>query len=352
MKSILIVGDFSSAGSFLTLGFEKLNIRVVHIAYQNGWRENPIQNNLTSKHKGIIGKIHNYIKPFTLKDLVGHDAVIFLDYFPFPRTFGINSYFTKFIQDNNSSAYFWVMGCDSKIRDWGKSKNFDLCNSCLIYDQKSLVCTCEKDKAAEESFLEGIDAIIPACFEYHEAHKGNDKISNIIQLPIYIPDFPNKTYSMTDDKVNIFHGLNRYGFKGTHLVERVFQELNNKYLDKVNFSINGKLSFQNYTRLLDSQDVIVDQIFNQSMGINSLLTLSKGKILICGDPTPCCNLLGVPLPPMVTIEPSIAGLKRGIEYVIENYESLIPLREQGVEYVKKFHAPEVVASKFVKFFGW
>lgn len=350
MKSILIVGDFSSAGRFLAYGFETLGIKTTHIAYQNGWRENPIQNNLTSKYKGIVGKIHNYIKPFTLGQLKGHDAVIFLDYYPFPRTFGINSRFTKLIQENNKSSYFWVMGCDSKMREWGKVANFDLCNSCLIYDQKSLVCICEKDKESEKTFLEGIDAIIPACFEYYEAHKGNAKTGNIIQLPVSLPE--NRPTSVAHDRINIFHGLNRYGFKGTHIVERVFNDLNGEYSEKVNFLINGKLTFNNYIKLLDLQDVVVDQIFNQSMGINALLTLAKGKILVTGDPSPACNMLNIPLPPMITIEPSIVGLKRGIEYVIENYEKLKVLKDDGREYVRKFHAPEVIANKFIEVFGW
>ncbi|HEY0666711.1 MAG TPA: hypothetical protein VGD22_00960 [Sphingobacteriaceae bacterium] len=353
MRSILIVGDFSSAGSFLTYGFEKRGIKVTHIAYQNGWRENPIQNNLTSNYKGIIGKIHNYIKPFTLNHLKGHDAVIFLDYFPFPRTFGINSRFTKLIQESNKFSYLWVMGCDSRMREWGKVKNFDLCNSCLIYDQKSLVCICEKDRAAEETFLEGIDAIVPACFEYHEAHKGNPKTGNIIQLPVLLPlSQPISDTSVKKDKINIFHGLNRYGFKGTHIVQRVFGDLNEEYSKRVNFLINGKLTFNNYNKLLDLQDIVVDQIFNQSMGINALLTLAKGKILVSGDPSPACGALNIPLPPMVTIEPSIKGLKRGIEYVIDNYDKLKVLKDEGREYVRKFHAPEVIAGKFIEVFGW
>jgi hypothetical protein len=352
MKSILIVGDFSSAGSFLAHGFEALGFKTTHVAYQNGWRENPIQHNLTSKHKGIVGKIHNYVKPFTLRQLKGHDAVIFLDYHPFPRTFGINSRFIKLIQENNKSSYFWVMGCDSKMREWGKVANFDLCNSCLIYDQKSLVCICEKDKESERAFLEGIDAIIPACFEYYEAHKGNSKTSNIIQLPVSLPEYQSDYTNTTDGRINIFHGLNRYGFKGTHIVERVFNELNNEYSGKVNFLINGKLTFNDYNKLLDLQDVVVDQIFNQSMGINALLTLAKGKILVSGDPSPACNILNIPLPPMVTIEPSVLGLKKGIEYLIENYDKLSTVKDEGREYVRKFHAPEVIANKFIEVFGW
>jgi hypothetical protein len=352
MKSVLIVGDFSSAGSFLASGFESLGIKVTHIAYQNGWRENPIQINLTSEHKGIVGKIHNYIKPFTLSNLKGHDAVIFLDYFPFPRTFGINAKFTKLIQENNKVSYFWVMGCDSRMRRWGEINNFELCNSCLIYDQKSLTCICEKDKLEEDKFLEGIDTIIPACFEYSEAHKDNDKLGEIIQLPVFLPEYPNGFYKVSNQKINICHGLNGYGFKGTHIVNKVFNDLAEKYSDKIDFLIKGKLNFADYNKLLDLQDVVVDQMFNQSMGINALLTLAKGKILVSGNPSPACNALKIPLPPIVSVEPSILGLRRGIEYLIENYNSLNVLREEGREYVRKFHAPEVVASKFLQVFGW
>jgi glycosyltransferase involved in cell wall biosynthesis len=341
---ILLVGDFSSAGHFLQKGFRYLGVESTHVAYQNGWRENPIEVNLTSKHKGVIGKIDNYIKPFTLSNLKGFDHVIFLDYFPFPRTFGINSKITRKIQDQNKSSVLWVMGCDSKMYQWGLETGSSLCKSCLQFDQKREICICSSDSTLEDLFLEGISKIIPACFEYHQAHKNDLKISKMIQLPVpLLPAIKNKIGL----KLNFFHGLNRYGFKGTSIVESVFSDLNFKYENKANFLIKGKMTFNEYSSLLIKQDAVVDQLHNKSLGINSLLTLSNGKVLIAGDPLPSCNLINAPRPPMLYVDPSVDSLKERIEYALNDSSIFDSFYEEGRDYIVKYHSPEVVASKFL-----
>jgi hypothetical protein len=171
----------------------------------------------------------------------------------------------------------------------------------------------------------------------------------MVQLPIFNNE---QIRPYSSGAIRIFHGLNRYGFKGTHLVERVFNELGNKYKADVSFLIKGKLPFTQYTKLISQQDVIVDQLFSQCLGINGLLTLAQGKVLVAGDPRPTYDILNFPVPPMINTEPSIIGLKRSVEYLIENKHKFAEYQEEGLKYVKKYHAPEVVARKFIDVFGW
>ncbi len=341
---ILLIGDLSSAGYYLQMGLESLGIYTTHIGYQNGWRENPIQINLTSRYKGIIGKVHNYVKPFTLNNLKGYDLVIFLDYFTFPRTFGINSNMVRKIQENNKNSFLWVMGCDSTFREWGKIYNSELCEPCLKFDQKSKKCNCENNSQEEQRFLSGISKIIPCSYEYFEAHKSHSKISSIIQLPMIVKnveDLPR------NKKIKFFHGLNRYGFKGTDRVEAVFSKLKNQYSNVAEFKIDGKMSFENYNALLLNQDVIVDQLYNKSLGINSLLTLAQGKILIAGDPKFVCEKLNIPLPPMITTGHDLESLTNSITGCINNYNQYKNYAEEGRKYIAQYHSPEIVASKFL-----
>jgi hypothetical protein len=348
---VLIVGDFSSAGDFLRQGFEQVGVEVTHVAYQNGWRKNPLQINLTSKYSGLIGRIHNYVKPFELRKLKGFDAVIFLDYFPFPRTFGINTFMTKMLQDNNKKSYLWVTGCDSRMREWGKVNNRLLCDPCLKYDLKSSSCFCEKNKSDENNFLEGIEKIIPACFEYYQAHSDNRKLTHMVQLPVVAEErfvsSPNREFP-----IKFFHGLNRYGFKGTFMVEEMFALKQEQYKEKAEFLIKGKMPFNEYTTLIQKQHVVVDQLFNRSMGINSLLSLAKGKILIAGDPAEACKLISAPLPPMVKLGNKLHNLESAIDFVVNEYQSIYnEYAEQGWNYVKEFHSPKLVANKFLKIFS-
>ena len=46
---ILLLGDFSSSMRFLKKGLEENGCKVDHFALQNGWRNNPVSNQLNSK---------------------------------------------------------------------------------------------------------------------------------------------------------------------------------------------------------------------------------------------------------------------------------------------------------------
>lgn len=350
--NLLIVGDFSSAGHFLAQGFRSVGIAVTHVAYQNGWRKNPIEINLTSHLTGVAGRIHNYIRPLTLNHLKNYDAVLFLDYFVFPRTFGINSIMTRRIQENNGPSFLWNIGCDSQMAKWGRINDFDLCNPCLIYDQQALVCKCESNERAENEFLAGITKIIPGAYEYFESHIANPKVTNPIQFAIPVNQDIDTVRAVEGNRIKVFHGLNRYGFKGTHIVEKVFSSLTEQYSNKADFLIKGHMPFKEYNELLIKQDVIVDQVFSKTLGINSLMSLASGKILVSSDPTLGCAAYQIPVPPMISCEPSIVGLERSMKNVLDNYGELGFDGDDAKSYVATYHSPKLVAQKFTDVFGW
>ncbi len=349
--NLLMIGDFSSAGHFLAQGLRSLGVSVTHVAYQNGWRKNPIEINLTSHFKGVAGKIHNYVRPLTLSNLKGYDVVLFLDYFVFPRTFGINSMMTRRIQENNGPSFLWNIGCDSKMAKWGRINDFDLCNPCLIYDQKALVCKCEMNEHAENEFLAGITKIIPGAYEYFESHIKNPKTTKPIQFAIPVNHEVDIERSDGSNKIKVFHGLNRYGFKGTHIVEKVFSSLRESYSNEADFLIKGHLPFKEYKELLSKQDVIIDQMFSKTLGINALLSLASGKILVSSDPSLGCAAYQIPIPPMIPCESSIVGLERSMKNVLDNYNELGFNGDDAKSYVETYHSPKLVAQKFINVFG-
>ena len=348
---LLVVGDLSSAGHFLCKGFRELGVSTTHIAYQNGWRENPIEVNLTSPYKGLLGRLHNYTKPIFLKDLVGYNAILFLDYFVFPRTFGINSFAIKRLQENNGPSFLWILGCDSKFAKWGRLHNFELCNPCLLYDQKKLSCNLLKNEKEEDQLIERMTKIIPASYEYYESHKLNPKTTPPIQIAVDIDNILIEKRKK-NGSLNIFHGLNRYGFKGTHIVESVFNVMRDQYSKKANFLISERMTYAKYTQVLGKQDIVVDQLFNKSLGVNSLLSLASGKVLVAGSAMRGCEAYNIPLPPMISCDPSISGLHSSLRCLIDNYNELEFNADDARAYVETHHSPSLVAKKFMRIFGW
>ncbi len=107
-----------------------------------------------------------------------------------------------------------------------------------------------------------------------------------------------------------------------------------------------------YIKLLLEQDVIVDQLFNKSLGVNSLLSLARGKILVAGDAMLGCNAYNIPLPPMISCDPSVSGLERSMRCLLDNYDDMVFNPDNARAYVETYHSPKLVAQKFVNVFGW
>ena len=73
------------------------------------------------------------------------------------------------------------------------------------------------------------NGLIPVMYEYDSCYKKSSKKLNLIPLPVNLKSIscdPNNI----KDKIVVFHGLSRYGFKGTRHVENAFKVLKEKYL--------------------------------------------------------------------------------------------------------------------------
>ena len=348
---ILMLGELAGIGVMLAKGFTSLGIDVDHFAHQHSWRKDTGFNSLTSKNRfRVVRGLYRYLNPLFLKTKLQnkYDVVLLVDFKPFQTTDAINQQVIKAIQDNNGPTFLILGGCDAEVRNWNISNHFSICNSCLLYDQKSLVCAQEKNAKYQDAILSGVTGIIPNAFEYHEPHKNNKKVTEPVQMPMECEPLKN---NFPKNSFKILHGLNRYGFKGTQIVENVFSSLNGGRYPGSKFKISGKQTLDNWIRLLDEHHVIVDQLYNKSLGMNSLYILGSGRILVAGDVAEACALFGTPKPPMISTEPSTEGLTRAIVSILESGESLKHYQEESIQYVKDYHAPKLVAQKFMKVFG-
>ena len=343
---ILIVGELASVGFYLAQGFLELGVEVTHIAHAHSIRkdEAQLQFNLTSQSNyKVVRVLHRYFNPLFLDELNGFNFVIYIDLLPFNSTEAINLRVLRKLKRNNGPIFFWSLGCDSKVREWQRKNNFTKCNLCLLYDQKSTVCKCDSKAKYEESFMKEITKIIPGAKEYYNAHRTSEKMTDAIQMPM--KSVENISVGIGNE-IQFLHGLNRYGFKGTPIIEYVFDRLSKEKANASFVITKMKLNLNDWKSLLSESDVIVDQLFNMSLGMNSLYSLAHGKLLVAGAVDN--KIFEIPDPPMVSSEGSIEGLTRSLVHVIDNYDQLKYLKEEAILYIERHHSPLAVAKKFIK----
>ena len=110
--------------------------------------------------------------------------------------------------------------------------------------------------------------------------------------------------------------------------------------------------FEQYSRMIEDCDVLLDQLYGYSPAMNALLAISKGKIVVGGAETECYDILGEnTLRPMVNVTPSEHDVYEKLEWLVKNKHLIATMQQQGIEFVAKHHNPAKVAQQYIEFWS-
>ncbi|WP_288364833.1 glycosyltransferase [uncultured Acinetobacter sp.] len=346
---ILLLGEYSGLHNNLKEGLLELGHDVTLASSLDGFKKFPSDILLDSYKKGIVGKIERNILPFlNLHKMIGYDVVQIINPIIFNPRFGINKFLLEFIINNNNIISLLGAGCDAifwqKTRHMLKYGPFD---DTLKFDFKSKTHPhYDSDYMFKWNInlANRVDHIIPIMYEYELGYKNFNNIRSCIPIPLNIKKI-NFYENIVTGPLKIFHGLNRYGFKGTRLIEQAFNDLSmNSNLD---LKILGKMSIDQYLQILQETNVVIDQAFSHSAGMNAIYALGMGKVVLGGAEPESLIALGLDSSPIINIEPSADSICKKIEYLLDN-KNIFP--QKGYEsrlFVEKNHDYIKVANKYV-----
>ena len=103
--------------------------------------------------------------------------------------------------------------------------------------------------------------------------------------------------------------------------------------------------------MIDSCDILLDQLYGYSPGMNALLALAKGKIVVGGAEEECYGILGEKeLRPMVNATPDEEDVYNKLErLVLSPREEIERMKRESLLFVKKHHDHRRVAEQYIKF---
>lgn len=174
---------------------------------------------------------------------------------------------------------------------------------------------------------------------------GND--FSKIQFPVDISRIP-FTPSKPRLSTNIVHTPTRRGFKGTATVLQAIKILKKRRHD-FNFSLVEGLSYIEYVKRMGETDIVIDQIYSQSPGMNGLEMMAAGKIVLTG-----ATALGKSYfefmddSPAFDAPPDAVLLANQLDRVLDQKNEFGILAERGRTYVEMNHSLKGVADKFLK----
>lgn len=350
---VLLVGEYSSLHKNLKEGLIELGHEVTIAADSCGWMNIKPDIDFTSSRRGIIGKFESYIiNPLkALPLLSGYDVVQFMSpLILHPKYLPLVKFFYKHIINNNNKSFLLAAGDDSyfarvandelSYSPWGDAEKYDGFNP--------LSWKSDKIFAWNEELAHTVDGVIPIMYEYAYGYRARNvtKLLNTIPIPINIKTIGYKE-NRIKDKILFFHGLNRYGFKGTYYIDKAFEIMQSRYSNDIDCLIEGKMALEKYLKLIATVNVSLDQTSSYSYGVNAVYSLAMGHVVMSGSEPESLREFNISDSPIINIRPSVDDIVARMEYVLDNRNSIAEWGYRSRLYAEALHDHVLVAQKYI-----
>jgi len=361
---ILLLGEYSNVHNTLAEGLRKFGHEVCVASDGDDWknynRDIDLKRKSTGKFysffyyiklKRIFHKLRNYdivqiINPIFL-ELSAKRIKTFYDYLRkynkkvFLGAFGMDYYWVKTCLDCNTFRYSdFNIGLKPRTEE---TYNKLLINEWLYGEKGTLNQYIAKD----------CDGIICGLYEYYQCYNQIylEKCT-FIPFPIKLEETAQKKVKKSTDKIIFFIGIQktRNEYKGTDIMFRALKRIKEEFPDKCEIIKVESVPFNEYKKLMNESDVLLDQLYSYTPGMNGLLAMSKGIVLVGGGEEEHYKLLKEEkLRPIINVFPSENDVYIKLKNIIMNPSTLKKLSEESVCYITKHHNYIKVAKQYLEF---
>lgn len=361
---ILLLGEYSNVHNTLAKGLRKLGHQVTVASDGDSWKDYPrdidLKRDLCSR-TGRISFLWRLMK--ALPSMRGYDIVQIINPIFFELKAERIMPFYRYLRRHNGKIvlgafgmdYYWV-NINTDIRPLRYS-DFNI-GERIRTDIEAQRFRDEWEGTPKEKLNREIasdcDGIVAGLYEYwatyNEVPELRDKM-HFIPFPIEMPENSPVTYD--GGPLKIFAGISRgrSAYKGTDIMLAAAHEVQKRHPGLVELQIAEGVPFEQYSRMMEGSDAILDQLYSYTPSMNSLLAMSKGIIDIGGGEPENYDILGEnELRPIVNVQPDFESVVREIEQLVLHPENINALKEQSVEYVHRHHDYMKVAQQYIDFY--
>lgn len=349
---ILLVGEYSAVHKNLKDGLVELGQQVICASSGDGFKK--IDNDIkwNPKHNGFLGKIERDIKVFSsLSGLKKFDIVQFISPKICTRKLGLNALVFERIINQNAKSFLIGAGCNDPFTAAFlkfKFRKRQLFKEISRATHGKLWCQTPIGKASILKLFNIINGYIPIMYEYAQGLRdaGYPKLLPTIPLPINLKKITFHENNIKE-KIVFFHGVTRENVKGTPLIREALENLKSKYPNDVSVLIAGNMSLNDYLLLLKTVNVVIDQAYSVSYGMNVVYNLSMGKVIVGGGEEECMQEFGLKDSPLIPIEPSVKDIEQKLTYLLDIRNKIPEIGWQSRQYVERVHDSKIIANRFL-----
>tara|TARA_A100001015_G_scaffold300918_1_gene387028 strand:+ start:1023 stop:2084 length:1062 start_codon:yes stop_codon:yes gene_type:complete len=347
---ILLLGEYSGFYFNLKEGLTDLGHEVVLCSNGDGYKNISANVKLNSEHSGLYAKIDRRIKLLRLIQIAkGFDVVQLINPFELKLTAFPIIWFYKKLKKENGKFFLSAAGMDAYYwQHAGKKLKYTPFKDHLTYDLKKPTSIFETPSALNfnKSVANICDGIIPNNFEYECGYRHEEKLLKTLPIPINTANLKYEP-NMVKGKIKVFHGLSRYGLKGTRFIEDAFKILSEKYSDQLELNIKGHMPLDEYLDFITRSNIIIDQVFSYSAGMNALFAMSKGKVVLGGSEPESHKALSTRKSPVLNIKPNVESIVKSVEYFIKNPKEIERIGFASRKFVEKYHDHKKIAQMYI-----
>lgn len=359
---ILLLGEYSNVHCTLAEGLRALGHEVTVASDGDGWKNYPrdidLRRPTTSKKDGILF----YLKALkSIRQLRGYDVVQLINPVFLPLKAERIRFFYNILRKQNKSMFLGAYGMDHY---WAKAgldcktfrySDFNLGNQIRqntdneIWINDWLIGPKGK---LNQYIANDCDGIISGLYEYDASYR--PYFAEKLQ---FIP-FPINSDKITlhkghdGNKVRFFIGIQRArsSYKGTDIMLRALERVVNEMPDRCEMIKVESVPFAEYEKLMNSSDVILDQLYSYTPAMNALLGMAKGLIVVGGgEPENYDILHETSLRPIINVQPNEDSVYQSLRNLVLHKESIPVLSSQSIEYIHKHHHHLKVSQKYIDF---
>ena len=361
---ILLMGEYSNVHATLADGLRKLGHQVTVLSNGDFWKDYPRDINMVRK-PGKLGGIKYLMKLYTIvHKLRGYDIVqlinpMFLE-LKAERLFSIYRYLRrhnkKVILGGFGMDYYWVnVCCQNKPLRYSDFNLGDALRNTTdaIKEKKDWLGTTKE--RLNRMIAEDCDGIVTGLYEYWVCYQ-----PSFPQKTTFIP-FPIRPYAQPSDvpntipqKVKLFIGINktRSVYKGTDIMLKAAQAIKTQYPDRVELRIAESIPFDEYVKMMNGSDAILDQLYSYTPSMNPLEAMARGIICIGGgEPENYEILHETELHPIINVLPNYKSVYQELEDLVLHPERIPQLKKESIAYINKHHDYIKVAKRYEQFYS-
>jgi glycosyltransferase involved in cell wall biosynthesis len=347
---VLLLGEYSGLHNYLKDGLQHHGVEADVASDGDAWKQFPSDLNFASpfSSSSLVGRIFKNLKPFSMLSRVrDYELVQFMSPMILSPRLGVNAAFVDRVLDRARKSYLLGAGDDCYYLDIVHSLRYNPVDEARLIDNAGESAWSSPDmKATNENLVERVTRIIPMAYDYWIGYAGNAKCNTVIPMPINIHKYQYQANKVAQ-KLVFYHGITRPGFKGSRFIRQAFEQMQQQYGDCAEFIIAGRVPIVEYVGLVEKANVIVDQALSYSYGMNALISMAMGKVVMSGAEPEIFPFYEHGPCPIINIQPDVQQICQKIEWLIQNRQRIQDLGEASRAYVEANHSHVLVAEKFL-----